>query len=406
MLSGDNGILQRATDAKIQTGIGQEKEIVALAYNSALAKKVSNGDSTAVTATDLNTELTNQGASADGDNPITVTFTESQNTYTIDSNGNIEKNIPPEPMVAGKTVKESKGNKIASNNTVLVDDYGNNITIPKGFKIATDSADNVTGGIVIEDVNAGTSETVGSQFVWIPVGDIYTDTNNSITNIELCRCGFNQNGEKVSVQEGYAYSIQQYGAPEFVTNQWKDYQFSEDSNSNHNSSYSNAIAKNITDFISRANNGYYIGRFEAGISGENDNNSLDTKTNTDGSVKPIIKYGCPIWNAVSQPEASIISQNMYENSSFDTDLMNSYAWDTAILFLQAFDDRTETAKSTKYSIQTGLTNSVSTTGSSGDIICNIYDMASNCYEWNTETCNYQYASCTYRGGGISRNMVY
>ena len=406
MLSGDNGILQKATDAKIQTGIGQEKEIIALAYNSALAKKLGNGDSTSVRATDLNIELTNQGASADGDNPITVTFTESQNTYTIDSNGNIEKNIPPEPMVAGKTVKESKGNKIASNNTVLVDDYGNNITIPKGFKIATDSADNVTGGIVIEDVNAGTSETVGSQFVWIPVGDIYTDTNNSITNIELCRCGFNQNGEKVSVQEGYAYSLQKLGAPESVTNVWKDYQFSEDTNSNHNSSYSNAIAKNITDFISRASNGYYIGRFEASINGEKDNYSLETKTNTNGSIKPIIKYGYHVWNAVSQPEASIISQNMYSSSNFDTDLMNSYAWDTAILFLQAFDDRTETAKSTKYSIQTGLTNSVSTTGSSRDIICNIYDMASNCYEWNTETCNNQYASCTFRGGGVNRGVVY
>ena len=40
MLSGDNSILQKATDAKTQTGIGQEKEIVALAYNSALAKKL------------------------------------------------------------------------------------------------------------------------------------------------------------------------------------------------------------------------------------------------------------------------------------------------------------------------------------------------------------------------------
>ena len=93
MLSGDNGILRKATDAKEQTGIGQEKEIVALAYNSALAKKVSEGNSTTVTATDLNTELTNQGASADGDNPIIVTFAESQNTYTVDSNGNIEKGI-------------------------------------------------------------------------------------------------------------------------------------------------------------------------------------------------------------------------------------------------------------------------------------------------------------------------
>ena len=84
------GILQKATDAKTQTGIGQEKEIVTIAYNSALAKKVSNGDSTAVTAEDLNTELTNQGATADGIKQITVTFADSKRKYTINNNGIIE----------------------------------------------------------------------------------------------------------------------------------------------------------------------------------------------------------------------------------------------------------------------------------------------------------------------------
>ena len=85
MLAGDNSILQKATDAKKETERGQEKEIVALAYNSALAKKVSNGDSTAVTAGDLNTELTNQGATANGSSPIKVTFTASKRQYTVNN---------------------------------------------------------------------------------------------------------------------------------------------------------------------------------------------------------------------------------------------------------------------------------------------------------------------------------
>ena len=84
------GILKKAGAAKELTGIGQEKEIVALAYNSALAKKVGNGDSTAVTAGNLNPELTNQGASAtDGSNLIMVTFTASKRQYTINTNGEI-----------------------------------------------------------------------------------------------------------------------------------------------------------------------------------------------------------------------------------------------------------------------------------------------------------------------------
>ena len=93
MLSGNNGILQRATDAKTQTEIGQEKEIIALAYNAALAKKVGNGNSSAITSSELNDELDNTEATASG-NPIIVTFSKSGNAYEIDNNGNIKDSIP------------------------------------------------------------------------------------------------------------------------------------------------------------------------------------------------------------------------------------------------------------------------------------------------------------------------
>ena len=94
---------------------------------------------------------------------------------------------------------------------------------------------------------------------------------------------------------------------------------------------------------------------------------------------------------------------MYTGTPFESDLVNSYAWDTATLFLQTFGNNP------KYSIQTSLnTNSdgLATQGtnkldtSKQDKICNVYDMASNCIEWSTETCNYGGSStpCTIRGG--------
>ena len=95
MLSGDNSILQRATDAKTQTGIGQEKETIALAYNSALATKVSNGDSSAVTSSELDNELNSSEASASGNSPIIVEFTNGH-TYSIDDNGSINEYTPPQ----------------------------------------------------------------------------------------------------------------------------------------------------------------------------------------------------------------------------------------------------------------------------------------------------------------------
>ena len=43
--------------------------------------------------------------------------------------------------------------------------------------------------------------------------------------------------------------------------------WTEDTEASHNSSYGNAIAKNITNFVnnSNSNHGYYIGRYEAGV---------------------------------------------------------------------------------------------------------------------------------------------
>jgi len=65
------------------------------------------------------------------------------------------------------------------------DRYGNPITIPVGFKVASDSGEDVTKGIVIEDNDLyeytdGTKR--GNQYVWIPVGTIHTDAAMTAAN--------------------------------------------------------------------------------------------------------------------------------------------------------------------------------------------------------------------------------
>ncbi len=87
---GNSGILQKAKYAASENEKGKEKEIIALAYESALASKASNGNSLTVTAEDMNAELTGKGAIAKGNNPIKVTFTDSKRQYTINSNGTID----------------------------------------------------------------------------------------------------------------------------------------------------------------------------------------------------------------------------------------------------------------------------------------------------------------------------
>ena len=104
MLTGENGILTQAQNAKEETSIAEEKEQIALAYNGAITKK----QNTDVTYSDLNDEFeaSKVGATASGADPITVKFEESQRTYTIDANGNISDpttGTTPPPPVTGAT---------------------------------------------------------------------------------------------------------------------------------------------------------------------------------------------------------------------------------------------------------------------------------------------------------------
>lgn len=205
MLAGDNSILQKATDAKTQTGIGQEKETIALAYNSALAKKVSNGYSSAVTDSELNDELDSSEATASG-NPIIVTFIKSGNAYEIESNGNIKESTPRDPNASNLTVAELSA--IDANNTANPTDQIEEITSSVtniNLKDSTKIKAVLTGDVPIPvgaNYLEGTVDTgvvieyKRSEFVWVPVP---VTANNS-----LYPKGTTKAMAKVSTAEGFA----------------------------------------------------------------------------------------------------------------------------------------------------------------------------------------------------------
>ena len=64
------------------------------------------------------------------------------------------------------------------------------------------------------------------------------------------------------------------------------------------------------------------------------------------------------------------------SSNYYSDLINSYAWDTAIVFIQAYDDNSYANKNNS--------EAESTTGTNPDKLCNIHDMSGNKLEWSTE----------------------
>ena len=207
MLSGENGILQKATDAKTQTGIGQEKETVALAYNSALAKKVGNGNSSAVTYSELNDELDSSEATASG-NPIIVTFTKSGNAYEIDSNGIIKPSTPKDPNASNLTVAEL--NAIEANNTANPTDQIEEITSSvtnTNLQNTTKIKAVLTGDVPIPvgaNYLEGTVDTgvvieyKGSEFVWVPVPEAVYDGTKDNTLPKTSSTG--------SLTEGHGYT--------------------------------------------------------------------------------------------------------------------------------------------------------------------------------------------------------
>ena len=282
----------------------------------------------------------------------------------------------------GTTVEEAikkNGALSTTDNTELKDAKNNKIVVPAGFKIIN-GATTVDKGIVIEDVTE--TATKGSQFVWIPVGTI-TKADGTSTTITLGRYDFNSTTGKESTYSG-----------SFVE---------EDSNDSSTlKKYGNTIAKNITKFKNSVatNGGYYIGRYEA--------RTATARNAAGNALTQITEKGTEnVYNYVTQLQAAQLSQNMYNSDKFTSDLMNSYAWDTATVFIQ------NCGTNAKYSRQNSLNTVLLQTGTNSltdtskiDVQCNIYDMASNIVEWTTETSNISNGPCVVRGGNYGYSSDY
>ena len=347
------------------------------------------------------------------------TYSEAQTNEKSTMQGYLDK--LEENQLESIKIKDNL-NKVLSTggNITLEDDFGNKIKVPAGFKIITktdtENTDlnytaetiDVTKGIVVEDGE-------GNQFVWIPVGTIFRDTAKTEANAKTITLGRYSNFTKTNNAYTVAQNASDYGT------QVRIGLYTEDTTSNHNSDYKNSIAKNIGEFCTKslANGGYYIGRYEArvenydasNISTTNSGNSTDWTgyvAESGKKLKLASKANSQVWNYVTQNKASSLCQSMYTNKPFESDLVNSYAWDTAIIFFQEFGDNSTYAskKSVNSSLANTGTSGTSYTGTEKDVICNVYDMASNCYELSTETYSASYYPCTLRGGLYDNSYCY
>ena len=293
--------------------------------------------------------------------------------------------------------------KVVDKNTKAEDIYGNKITIPKGFKVVahgtaagsatyTYSGDNIPAvqdGIVIEN------GTDGNQFVWVPVGTI-KNKNNTTNTITLGRYEFDSNtGALKSNTPVQVASVENCTQEVTINTNYKELSVFRAGNSATDSTAQNATARNLEEFISTtlANGGYYIARFEAS-----------------GTASKITsKYNQTVLGNITQPNAAKAAREMYgeikENNKlvYASDLVNSYAWDTAIIFIQTYSGKTDYASHN----ESKTTKAFTATGKNNDKYCNIWDMSGNAYECTTEYSTYsdprRFCPCVIRGGYYNTN---
>ena len=195
-LTGENGVLTKANKAKTETDRASAREKVQIAVMG------SYGANGTIDINELkeNLKKTEGVTGADSITKLPAKVTADGYEVNIDENGKVtiegEATGGNDTLTPTATLEEAIAKNAplsTTENTVLEDKYKNIIVLPAGFKINSESADNVTGGVVIEDVNH--ANTVGSEFVWIPVGTVYTnETGTASETINLSRYTFAENG--------------------------------------------------------------------------------------------------------------------------------------------------------------------------------------------------------------------
>ena len=116
MLTGDNGILTQANNAKTANTQGGEKEQIQLAWQAVLAEKIKNNEERTINVDELKGQLEYDEAKveevvSEGEN-LKVTF-ESGNVYTVTQDGKVtlDGEEEPTPPTGGGSAGEIEGTK-------------------------------------------------------------------------------------------------------------------------------------------------------------------------------------------------------------------------------------------------------------------------------------------------------
>ena len=181
-LTGDNGILTKATEAKDKTEEGEEEEKVKLSVAGALAKDNGGEIKEQYLDEELASQFGEKGTdyNLEGSGPFTVTILGSGRKYIVNKDGSVEIYVP------------INGNYYDAETDITVG--GKPVTIPEGAQISgiEGEYENVDNGFVIympdseeEKItdwsDAEEIQKTYDQFVWVPVENAVLDLSGNST---------------------------------------------------------------------------------------------------------------------------------------------------------------------------------------------------------------------------------
>ena len=396
MLTGDNGILTQAKEAKEANIAGTEKEQIKLAMQSLKMKKQADNVSTIVTADELQNQLIADGAKnvtveAGENGSLVVKYADSKNQYTVNQNGEIGENGQT-PGGPDKPGTETGGTLPSTADTKPF--------LPTG---ATVVEKDLSKGVVIKDSN-------GNYWTWIEVPK--TIYENTAYNGGTAPTSSTDYAKIESTMQKYAEDYR--GS---YTDEWYSEAQHGFASADKYNEHKKAMLKSVYE-----NGGFYIGKYEVGT--ETLRTTKDVPLTT-----PVIKEGAYPYNYVTNKQAQEKSKELATGGK-TTSLMFGIQWDLVLKHIENKNGKTQAELKNdsttwgnynnaefeitkgKYSTNYGNTftevkgtypkprsSVLLTTGATErNSVLNIYDLAGNEFEWTLEKSTTANSPSVSRGG--------
>ena len=385
-LTGDNGIIAKAQQAKMQNDKANEKEQIDLAV---LASKINNDASidkkTLRKELDGISNLIESGIPTSDEYSFPLILVGKTGTeYEIDEDANVSEKIDYSEVVVPTIT--ATGN--LANKPNIKEVREGNIPIPEGYNYI--KGDKI-GGAIITDAASG-EEKVGNEFVWVPVdtlSDMAVPTTGKDANNFLNYRGVLYNWEKDNTgktQYDWSADSTSFREPANLDSKYDSTNMMQNWNSTLYQEEYNKMVRSVSNY-----GGFYVGRYEMSIN-DTSKNAQSKYGETSATAE---KTSANQWYGLYNKAKTYAPENA--DSKVVSSMIWGSQWDAMLRWMKN-NDIDVTGLIPKDYNQTRITG-----GANKDKLNNVYDLLGNSIEFTQEAYTTTYR--TLRGGNYLFNSV-